>query len=129
MTERNLTKNIAKFMQVQFPNVIYKFDLASDQRLSIQQATRNSQLHGRWSKGMPDMVIMEKRGNYGALFIELKIISPYKKNGELKKNSHLKNQARIHSELDSRGYKAVFTTGFEETVEVIRDYLTLKGTQ
>jgi len=129
MTERNLTTNIAKFMQVQFPNVIFKYDLSSDQRLSIQQATRNSNIQGKWSKGFPDLTIFERRGSYGALFIELKIISPYKKNGELKKNSHLKNQARIHSELDSRGYKAVFTTGFEETVEVIRDYLTLKGTQ
>ena len=125
MTERNLTTNIAKFMQVQFPNVIFKYDLSSDQRLSIQQATRNSQLHGRWSRGSPDMVILAQNGSYGALFIELKIISPYKKNGELKKSKHLDNQANFHKELEKRGYKAVFTTGFEETVEVIRDYLKL----
>ncbi len=124
MTERNLTKNIAKFMQVQFPNVIYKFDLASDQRLSIQQATRNSQLHGRWSRGSPDMVILAQNGSYGALFIELKVISPYKKNGELKKSAHLSSQANFHEELEKRGYKAIFTTGFEETIEAIREYLS-----
>ncbi len=123
MTERNLTTNIAKFMQVQFPKVIYRFDLASDQKLSIQQATRNSNLHGRWSKGMPDMIIIEKRGGYGALFIELKVTSPFKKDGELKIDKHLENQARFHKELEARGYKAIFTTGFEETIETIREYL------
>ncbi len=110
-------------MQVQFPKVLYRFDLASDQKLSIQQATRNSHLHGKYSKGYPDMIILAQNGSYGALFIELKVTSPFKKNGELKKSEHLENQARFHNELEARGYKAVFTTGFEETIEAIREYL------
>jgi len=106
--------------------LIYKFDLASDLRLTIQQASRNSKIGGAWSKGHPDLVIYEMRGRYGALFLELKAVTPYKKNGELKKNEHLKTQDWFHGELRKRGYKVEFSTGLEESIKKIEDYLKIK---
>lgn len=125
--EQILTEQVSRFMQMQFPNVIFKFDLASDQKLTIQQASRNSNLHGKWSRGSPDLTIFEKRGEYGALFLELKAEgkSPFKKNGELKKNDHLETQDKYHQELRKRGYKVEFSTGFDETILKIRAYLRL----
>ena len=124
-TESHLAAQVAIYLQIQYPDVIYKFDLASDQRLSIQQANRNSKLLGKWSKGSPDLTILEMKKGYGALFIELKAdgSSPFKKNGELKKNIHLETQARFHKKLRAKGYFVTFATGFDETVSIIKEYL------
>ena len=113
------------YLQRQYPKVIYKFDLASDQKLSIQQAARNSNLQGRYSKGYPDLVILAKKGNYGALFIEIKTeqSTPFKKNGELKKNAHLETQNEFHEMLEERGYKAAFGVGFDGCKKLIDEYL------
>jgi hypothetical protein len=123
--EQNLVKEISHYLQVQYPRVIFKFDLASDQKLTIQQASRNAALHGRWSKGSPDLCIYEKRHGYGALFIELKAHgkSPYKKDGTLRKDKHLERQDEFHKLLRDRGYYASFATGFGECKQLIDDYL------
>ena len=124
--EKILTDDLVKYFKQVKRNVIYKFDLASDLRLTIQQASRNSKIGGAWSKGHPDLVIYEMRGRYGALFLELKAVTPYKKNGELKKNEHLKTQDWFHGELRKRGYKVEFSTGLEESIKKIEDYLKIK---
>ena len=122
MTEKNLTTLTAQWLQKQYPNVIYRFDLASDQKLSIGQATRNSRLHGKWSKGSPDLTIFEMKKGYGALFVELKVKSPFKKNGELRKDKHLESQNKFHKLLRGKGYKVEFANGFDEVREVVRGY-------
>ena len=123
--EQNLAKEISHYLQRQYPKVIFRFDLSSDQKLSIQQAARNSALHGRWSKGSPDLTIYEKRGQYGALFLELKADgkSPYKKDGTIRKDKHLQRQDEFHQLLRERGYAAAFATGFWECKEMIDEYL------
>ena len=125
MTERNLTTKVAQYLQMAYPKVIYRFDLAADQRLSIQQATRNSKLHGRWSRGFVDLTIFHKSGDYGALFIELKVDTVYKKDGELKKSEHLRRQAEFHMMLRERGYKAEFGCGFDEIKALIDNYIKI----
>ena len=123
--EALLAIKVSNYLQLQYPTTIFKYDLASDQKLSIQQATRNSRLHGRYSKGHPDLVIYAKKGNYGALFIELKAAgcSPFKKDGTLKKNKHTEKQNSIHEMLRERGYKCEFAVGFDETKILIDEYL------
>ncbi len=126
--EQLLSVKVSNYLQIQYPTTIFRFDVASDQRLSIQQATRNSRLHGVWSKGTPDLVIYAKKGNYGALFIELKAAgcSPFKKDGTLRKDKHLENQDNFHQMLRDRGYKCDFAVGFDEVKILIDEYL--KGT-
>ena len=123
--EALLAVKVSNYLQIQYPKTIFRFDLASDQRLSIQQAARNSRLHGIWSKGTPDLVIYAKKGNYGALFIELKAdgCSPFKKDGTLKKNSHTETQDKFHKNLRDQGYKCEFAVGFDETKKLIDEYL------
>ena len=123
--EALLSIKVSNYLQLQYPKTIFRFDLASDQRLSIQQATRNSRLHGRWSRGFVDLVIYAKKGNYGALFIELKAAgcSPFKKDGTLKKSDHLKSQDKFHEKLRDQGYKCEFAVGFDDTKKLIDEYL------
>ena len=123
--ERNLTNMVAEYLQRRYPSVIYRFDLASDQRLSIQQAKRNSKIHGKLSRGYPDLLILEPRNIWHGLFLELKTTTPFKKDGGLKKDQHLERQNSFHLKLINKGYKAGFSTGFEETKKRIDEYLAL----
>ncbi len=123
MTEKSLSTQISYFMQTQYPRIIYRFDYGADVKLSIGQAKRMKMLQGRWSRGYPDLVILMPKGRYSALFIELKIVTPYKKNGDLKTNKHLEEQAAMMTKLSDAGYKTTFTVGFDETVAVIKNYL------
>ena len=125
MTERNLTTKVAQYLQMAYPKVIYRFDIAADLRLNIGQAKRNSMLHGRFSKGYPDLILLHKSGDYGALFIELKVDTVYKKDGELKKSEHLMRQAEFHTMLRERGYKAEFGCGFDEIKALIDNYIKI----
>lgn len=93
--------------------------------LSIAQAGMNKAI--QCGKGYPDLVILEKRGGYGCLFIELKPEGTklYKLKGE-PVNDHIQEQANYLIALDNRGYACAFGIGFEATVKIINNYLNLK---
>ncbi|MDQ1341168.1 MAG: hypothetical protein QG567_2326 [Campylobacterota bacterium] len=120
--------NVAKFLQVKYPKVIYRFDLVADMPLSIFQANRNKALHGRFSKGYPDLFIAVCRGGYGGLYLELKAddSTPFKKDGTLKKNEHLEMQNNRHEQLREAGYYVAFAVGFKQSVEIIEKYMEFK---
>ena len=72
---------------------------------------------------MPDLTIHEPKKGYHALFIELKVETPYKLNGELKKDAHLEGQAESMELLRQKGYWADFRWTFEEAKKIIDWYL------
>lgn len=49
--------------------------------------------------------------------------SPYKKDGTLKKDKHLEEQAEMLEKLRARGYRAEFGVGFEGCKKIIDEYL------
>lgn len=121
--EAELRRMLARWLQYQFPNVIYRFDLAADLKLTMGQARKHKELHPK--RGYPDLFIAEPRGKYCGMYVELKAEgkSPYKRNGELKKSEHLKEQEVMLDKLNSRGYFAKFATGFNEAKGLIESYL------
>lgn len=133
MTEHQLYEQIAIYLQTQCPNVIYRFDLAADLKLTQGQAVKHKRLHPK--RGYPDLFIAEPMPRkvdgswnyeYNGLFIELK-----KDGTRLKKKDgswatpHIAEQADMLERLEFRGYKAVFAVGFDEAKKVIDDYLGL----
>ena len=126
-SEKNLTQVITKYLQIKHRDVIFKIDLASDQKLSIQQAKRNSALLGRWSKGYPDLFIAEARHGYHGLYIEIKTekANPFKKDGTLKKNEHLETQNHFLEILRDKGYYATFGVGYDSCIDIIEQYLAI----
>ena len=123
--EALLAIKVSNYLQLQYPKVMFQFNTGADIRVPIHVAAKLSRLNGLWSKGMTDIVIYAKKGNYGALFIELKAAgcSPFKKDGTLKKNKHTEKQNSIHEMLRERGYKCEFAVGFDETKILIDEYL------
>lgn len=126
--EHQLYEKIARYLQLQYPSVIYRFDIAADLKLTMGQAAKHKRLHPR--RGYPDLFIAEPKTTtytmeYAGLYLELKAEdnSPFKKDGTLKKDEHLEEQNEMLENLRDKGYKAEFAVGFEEAKQIIDDYL------
>lgn len=57
MRESDLYRLVAEYLQVQYPEVIYRFDLAADLKLTPGQAVRHKRLHPH--RGYPDLFIAQ----------------------------------------------------------------------
>lgn len=127
MTEHQLYEQIARYLQLQYPDVIYRFDLASDLKLTMGQASKHKRLHPR--RGYPDLFIAEPVHKWHGLYIEIKRDgeSPLKKDGTLKAGQHIKEQHEMLVELERKGYRAVFGVGFDQCKQIIDDYLKLRN--
>lgn len=122
--EESLQLAICNYLRHQYPKVIFTCDLSSGMKLSIGQAVRASKMKS--SRGLPDLMIFEPNKHYNGLFLELKSKTPYKKNGELLSDQHLREQLNILKRLIDNGYKAMFSFGFDETKDIIDQYLNQK---
>lgn len=58
--------------------------------------------------------------------IELKIKSPFKKYGGLRKCDHLEAQQNTINQLNEMNFFACFSWSFEQTKQIIEDYLNNK---
>ena len=127
VSERTLYKQIAQYLQLQYPNAIYRFDLAADMKLTAGQASRHKTLHPH--RGYPDLFIASARtiGDryYHGLFLELKREGTriYKKDGTLVADQHIREQHALLVELEKRGYAARFAVGFDQAKQIIDEYL------
>lgn len=138
-SEHSLYEQIARYLQLQYPNVIYRFDIAADLKLTPGQAAKHKRLHPE--RGYPDLFIAKPKevkvktalgGGYilveaktlSGLYLEIKTESnsPYKKDGTLKKDQHLEEQAKMLEKLRARGYRAEFGVGFEGCKQIIDEY-------
>lgn len=151
--EHQLYIKVAQYLQKHYPNVVYRFDIAADLKLTKGQATKFKKLHPK--RGYPDLFIaypvfkiptekenheaFEKHGRdfgmaklivehlYAGLYLELKAEgnSPFKKDGKLKRDQHLEEQQAMLEWLRKCRYKAEFATGFDEAKKVIDEYLAV----
>jgi hypothetical protein len=128
MTELELQAQVADYIRLQYPSVIFHSDFGSGIKLTMGQAIRQKRLNGG-RRSWPDMFIASVRTiggrYYHGLFIELKKAGTriFKKNGTLVSNAHICEQFDMLEQLRRRGYKAEFACGFDEAKEIIDEYL------
>ncbi|WP_185273858.1 hypothetical protein [Chryseobacterium indologenes] len=123
-TEFDLQRRVCAYLRAVHPSVLFMSDTIASLKLTKFQAVRNSQIQKRDFK-TPDLIIFTPRGKYHGLFIELKVESPYKLNGELKSNLHLVGQNESILKLKKLGYHASFQWEFKDIVNLINWYLKL----
>jgi hypothetical protein len=119
--EYQLYKAVATYLRLQYPKVIYHFDLTGV-NLSKAQAGMNKAIqHG---SGFPDLFIAHPRNGHSGLFIELKAEGTriHKADGKCT-TGHIANQQTVLINLSSRGYVAAFGVGFDQCKEIIDEYL------
>ena len=125
--EYKLQKSVCQYLRLQYPDVKFLSDAISNVKLTIPQQQRNKAIQ---AKGFhcPDLLILQPNKDFCGLFIELKIVTPYKLNGDIKASGkdHLKKQLTTINELNEIGYKALFAWDFDEIKEIIDTYLKNK---
>ena len=119
--EYQICKDIALYMKLQYPNVLYHFDLAG-LNLSIAQAGMSKAIQK--GRGWPDLFIAEPNENYYGLFIEIKKegFKTIKKDGTYV-TPHIEEQVDMLQRLRGKGYITSFGIGFDECKDIIDQYL------
>ena len=129
-TEEQELQQIVNWFKLQYPNYIIKTNY-DHFKSSVWHAKRLNALNTQ-IKGYPDIFIPIIRKNatggvYGGLYIE------FKRTGEKilnksqgLKTDHLKNQNAMLQKLYDSGYYATFGLGFENTKEIINNYINME---
>jgi hypothetical protein len=124
--EEKLQLSVAKYVRLAYPGTIFNSDVASGMRMNMGQAMIAKMM--RSESGQPDLTIMEPRGKYGAMCMELKKDKSevYLKDGvTLKQDEHIHKQAKMLERLRGKGYWANFVCSFDDAVHVIDEYMKL----
>ena len=132
--EYQICKDIAIYLRLQYPDVMFHFDLAG-LNLSRAQAGMMKAIQG--GRGWPDLFIPEVRTifkeedelpfgtTYNGLFIEVKkegTVLWKAKGGPA--SDHIKEQIDSLNYLTDKGYFAEFGIGFDDCKKLIDEYLS-----
>lgn len=117
-----LQKAVCRFLELQYPNVLFLSDTIGNVKLTLSQASRNKAIQKDNFK-CPDLLILEPNKKYKGLFLELKKESPFKKDGALYKDEHLEAQQNSINQLISKGYYSCFVWDFEQIKDLIIGYM------
>lgn len=145
-SEHDLYTMLADYLRYNYKDIIWRFDLAADLKLTIGQARKHKRLQQH--RGYPDLFIAEPREvkterqvikpKDGSAIIEAYLIQKkhglyleikkagtriYKKDGTLVADEHIREQFDVLEQLRKRGYVAEFACGFDEAKEIIDRYL------
>ena len=120
--EYELQKAISKYLKYSYPRVFFLSDTVANLKLTKTQQGRNKAIQCQAFK-CPDLLILEPKKGYSGLFLELKIETPFKKNGEIKQQEHLIGQFETIKRLNALGYKAMFCWSLNDAIKIIDEYL------
>lgn len=125
MSERLVQNALCKYIALQYPDLEYRTD--KDGQFAKGNALWDKGRQ-KGKKGFPDMIIARKSGKYNGLILELKKegISVFKKDGTLRSDEHLKDQAWWLQWFRELGCYASFAIGFDEAKELIDNYFNQK---
>lgn len=123
--EYAICKDIAMYLRLQYPVIIFHYDLAG---LNLSRVQAGMMKVIQFHRGFPDLFIAEPKIicgiQYAGLFIEVKAEGTrlYKKNLEAA-TPHLQEQMEFHEGLRLKGYKCEFGVGWDECKNIIDNYL------
>ena len=122
--EYDLQVAICRYISYQYQDVLFISDTIANLNLTPTQANRNKKIQ-KTAFSTPDLLILEPRNGFSGLFIELKIETPFKKDGTIKasKDNRLENQLNAINTLNNKGYFCCFSWSFDMTKEIIDNYL------
>ena len=115
--EQLLSTRVSNYMKTNYSETIFRFDIGADVPLPIGTARRSKLLHGKWSKGYPDVFLAQCTKKYGGLYLELKATDT------VPNTAHTRRQAYVHMVLRKAGYKVSFCCGLGDCIKKIKKYL------
>lgn len=124
MNEKQIALKVSAYLKDNHSNIVYRWDLSADIKLNKYQINLHARLQIK-KRGYPDLFIAEPKKKFNGLYIELKKDTKevYRKNGTLRQTKHIQEQFEMLEELNGKGYYAVFGCGYENTIDIIEEYL------
>lgn len=130
-TETQVQLQICEYIRTYYPETVFRSDYASGLKLTIRQAAQHKRLQS--GRAWPDLVIYESShdGKYPLLALELKApgVVIYKRDGSLRADQHLEEQALVLEALRKRGYSADFAIGFGDAQRKIDAYMGVENAE
>lgn len=122
MNEKQIHKAICKYLDMQYPDVIYTSD-PSGMRASIGLVMEMKAKRCKRYK-IPDLLILHPCGHHAGLFIEIKkdLSQIVTKSGDLRKDKHIQEQNKTLKKLNQLGYAAIFAAGLDHAKKAIDLY-------
>ena len=117
-----LQKNVCAYLKLKYKNVLFMSDTVASLKLTQPQASRNKLIQKPNFK-TPDLIIFQPNKDFAGFFLELKIETPFLKDGVTPKSDHIAGQKNTIIDLRKRGYYANFGVGFDDCKNQIDDYL------
>ena len=111
--EEDFQKSLARYLDL---SGLLWFHVPNEIKSNVQYGVKRKQLGVK--SGVPDVCILEPRGQFNGLFLELKV--GYNKPSE--------NQIKWIELLKSKGYSAVWTRSLDEAIDIIEKYKSLNKT-
>lgn len=107
----------------EYPDVIFFSDFAAGLRLPIWLASLRKQMAS--GRGIPDLMLDVKRGDFGGLRLELKQEGEriWLKDGSVSKDKHTQEQNAVLEKLRKEGYCAEFAVGLEQAIGIVDWYM------
>ena len=116
-----LVLRVANYIKTNYPDQPFRFDQID--QVGKRGGSKNKKIHGKWSKGYPDLWIphclRNKKGRikFGGLYVELKATKT------VHDTEHTRNQKAYHEVLRAKGYRVTFACGYDEATAIIKGYL------
>ena len=120
--EYELQTQICQYLNYRYPKVLYMSDSVASVKLTMQQAIRNKAIQKKFFK-TPDLIIFQPTILHFGMFLELKIETPFLKNGITPKSEHISGQLKTIKDLRNLGYYADFGVGYDDCKKQIDEYL------
>ena len=109
--EQKLQTAIVKYIRLAYPNTLFTATMGGVKLNSWSQ--RNALKATGYLKGVADLLIFESKASYKGLFLEVKT----------DKGKMTKEQKEFQTNAIARGYLCICCKGFDETKNIIDDYL------
>ena len=115
---------LCDYIKLQYPKVVFTSDHSG---LRVTKGLQQKIKRLKSSNGIPDLLILEARGGYNGLLIEMKAtgVTVFRKSGMLKNDEHLRIQYKMLMSLSNKGYFTGFCEGFDKAKEVVDWYMEL----
>ncbi len=123
--EKHVHLAVVNYLKLAYPKTIFRSDTGAGMKLTIGQAKAQKAIQN--GMAFPDLFIVEARGGYFGLFLELKDngVKIFNKNHE-PATPHIKDQMFCLLQLNNRGYAARMAVGFDQARKMIDDYMLLR---
>jgi len=121
--EQFVHRTLCGYLATNYPEVIFTTDLSG---VRLHRGLWQQVAPLKSCRGIPDLIVLHPAGGCHGLLLELKAadVPIYCKDGRLRSDEHLQEQAAVINRLRAAGYAAFFVRGVEHGRDCIANYMS-----